>query len=153
MIILGNAKCLIYKLLPQPHLLLLRLITIPIPNHASLQYYSRFASISKPIISTNAKDVDYFSLNKRISHLIRTGQIEQARDAFDKMKQRNIVTWNAMITGYIKLREMAKARKLFDEMPERDVVSWNLMISGYVSCRGSRYVEEGRSLFDQMPAS
>ncbi|KAK9944253.1 hypothetical protein M0R45_009827 [Rubus argutus] len=46
---------------------------------------------------------------------------------------------------------MAKARKLFDEMPERDVVSWNLMISGYISCRGSRYVEEGRMLFDRMP--
>ncbi|XP_050370298.1 pentatricopeptide repeat-containing protein At1g62260, mitochondrial [Argentina anserina] len=148
--IVGNANGSLYKLIPQSRRLF-RLITIPIPNHTSL-HHSRFASISKPDTLTNSKDVDFFSSNKRISLLIRMGQIEQAREAFDEMKQRNIVTWNSMITGYVKRREMAKARKLFDEMLERDVVSWNLMISGYVSCRGSRYVEEGRSLFDQMPA-
>ncbi|XP_062021125.1 pentatricopeptide repeat-containing protein At1g62260, mitochondrial-like [Rosa rugosa] len=142
MMILGNANGFIYKLMPRARIILRLLTTIP--------QHSCFASTSKP--GSHAKDVDLFSLNRRISHLIRTGQIEQAREAFDEMKQRNIVTWNSMITGYVKRREMAKARKLFDEMPERDVVSWNLMMSGYVSCRGSRrYVEEGRSLFDQMP--
>nr|XP_011458358.1 PREDICTED: pentatricopeptide repeat-containing protein At1g62260, mitochondrial [Fragaria vesca subsp. vesca]XP_011458359.1 PREDICTED: pentatricopeptide repeat-containing protein At1g62260, mitochondrial [Fragaria vesca subsp. vesca]XP_011458360.1 PREDICTED: pentatricopeptide repeat-containing protein At1g62260, mitochondrial [Fragaria vesca subsp. vesca] len=111
-----------------------------------------FASTSKPdSTSTLPKHPDLFSLNKNISHLIRTGRISQAREVFDNMKHRNIVTWNSMISGYVKRREIAKARKLFDEMPERDVVSWNVMISGYVSCRGARYIEEGRSLFDQMP--
>ncbi|KAL5561255.1 hypothetical protein UlMin_031002 [Ulmus minor] len=94
---------------------------------------------------------DVYSLNKRISHLIRTGRVNEAREAFDKVKYRNVVTWNSMISGYIKRRELAKARKLFDEMPERDVVSWNMMISGYFSCGASRDVEEGRYLFDQMP--
>ncbi|CAL1372885.1 unnamed protein product [Linum trigynum] len=64
------------------------------------------------------------------------------------MVQRNVVSWNSMVSGHAKRGEMTKARKLFEEMPERDVVSWNSMISGYVSCR---FLEEARRLFDRMP--
>lgn len=89
--------------------------------------------------------------NKKISNLIRSGRLSEARVLFDSMKHRNTVTWNSIITGYVNRREIAKARQLFDEMPQRDIVSWNLIISGYFSCRGSRFVEEGRKLFDLMP--
>lgn len=92
-----------------------------------------------------------YQLNKKISHLIRTGRLSEARAVFDSMNERNTVTWNSMISGYVQRREMAKARQLFDEMPERDIVSWNLMISCFMSCRASRYIEEGRKLFDKMP--
>ncbi|XP_058763397.1 pentatricopeptide repeat-containing protein At1g62260, mitochondrial-like [Vicia villosa] len=92
-----------------------------------------------------------YQLNKKISHLIRTGRLTDARALFDSIDHRNTVTWNSMITGYVQRREIAKARQLFDEMPHKDTVSWNLIISGYFSCRGSRFVEEGRKLFDQMP--
>ncbi|XP_023529642.1 pentatricopeptide repeat-containing protein At1g62260, mitochondrial isoform X1 [Cucurbita pepo subsp. pepo] len=93
---------------------------------------------------------EFYSLNKKMSYLIRTGQIIEAREFFDSIKHRNTITWNTMITGYVKRREMTKARQLFDEMPHRDIVSWNLMLSGYISC-GGRYIESGRNLFDKMP--
>ncbi|XP_050105737.1 pentatricopeptide repeat-containing protein At1g62260, mitochondrial [Malus sylvestris] len=148
--ILGNANGVVFRLITVPKGLRLRPLANPISNPASVS--SRFASTSKPRSSTQTRDGEnFFALNKRISHLIRTGHIAQAREVFDQMPQRNVVTWNSMITGYVKRREMAKARKLFDEMPERDVVTWNLIISGYISCRGSRYIEEGRILFDEMP--
>ncbi|XP_012572379.1 pentatricopeptide repeat-containing protein At1g62260, mitochondrial [Cicer arietinum] len=92
-----------------------------------------------------------YQCNKKISHLIRTGRLTEARSFFDSITNRNTVTWNSMITGYVQRREISKARQLFDEMPDKDIVSWNLIISGYFSCRGSRFVEEGRKLFDQMP--
>ncbi|KAK6141744.1 hypothetical protein DH2020_024513 [Rehmannia glutinosa] len=91
------------------------------------------------------------SANRKITELIRDGNLEDARAFFNKLSWRNSVTWNSILSGYAKCREIGKARMLFDEMPKRDVVSWNLMISGYVSCRGRRYVEEGRCLFDKMP--
>ncbi|KAL3655422.1 hypothetical protein CASFOL_001208 [Castilleja foliolosa] len=91
------------------------------------------------------------SANKKITELIRAGQLEDARTFFDQLSSRNTVTWNSMLSGYVKRREIAKARLLFDEMPEKDVVSWNLIVSGYVSCRGMRFLEEGRYLFDKMP--
>ncbi|CAK9153935.1 unnamed protein product [Ilex paraguariensis] len=94
---------------------------------------------------------DLLSLNKKITQLIRTGRVEDARMLFDRLRHRNTVTWNSMISGYVQRREITKARRLFDEMPHRDVVSWNLMISCYMSCLGNIYVEEAKYLFDQMP--
>lgn len=99
----------------------------------------------------NSQTPNFLSSNKKIFYLIRTGRLEEARAVFDKLKYRNTVTWNSMLRGYVQQKEMVKARKLFDEMPERDVISWNVMISGYMSCRGSRYIEEGKCLFDKMP--
>ncbi|XVF00831.1 hypothetical protein REPUB_Repub04eG0036000 [Reevesia pubescens] len=108
------------------------------------------AASSKPkVASSNPNDL--YTMNKKLSGLIRTGKLNEAKDIFGKMQQRNTVTWNTMISVYVKRREVTRARKLFDEMPERDVVSWNLMISGYVSCLGYKFLEEGKKLFDQMP--
>ncbi|KAI5315145.1 hypothetical protein L3X38_044321 [Prunus dulcis] len=140
--IMGNRNGVVFRLMSMP---LGRLCLRP---HASVQL-SRFTSTSTDKSSTQALDGDFFALNKRISHLIRTGQIAQAREDFDRMEQRNVVTWNSMITGYVKRREMAKARKLFDEMPDRDVVSWNLMISGGYA--KNQRMTEALQLFNRMP--
>ncbi|XP_073146365.1 pentatricopeptide repeat-containing protein At1g62260, mitochondrial [Henckelia pumila] len=95
---------------------------------------------------------ELYKTNKKISQMIRSGNLQYARTLFDKLSQRNTVTWNSMLTGYVQNRDIARARKLFDEMPERDIISWNLMISGYMSCYRRGYVDEGRLLFDAMPA-
>ncbi|XP_010418205.1 PREDICTED: pentatricopeptide repeat-containing protein At1g62260, mitochondrial-like [Camelina sativa] len=103
--------------------------------------------------STSASSsMGFRATNKELNQMIRSGYIAEAREIFEKLKARNTVTWNTMISGYVKRREMNKARKLFDEMPVRDVVSWNAMISGYVSCGGVRFLEEARKLFDEMPS-
>ncbi|XP_057519994.1 pentatricopeptide repeat-containing protein At1g33350 [Amaranthus tricolor] len=53
-----------------------------------------------------------------------------ARQLFDEMCERNIVSWTAMISGYARVGKMGSAILLFDEMPERDVPSWNAIIAG-----------------------
>lgn len=45
--------------------------------------------------------------------------------------ERNIATWNAMISGYTRVGDLSSAVQLFDAMPERSVVSWNSMIAGF----------------------
>ncbi|XP_020234514.1 pentatricopeptide repeat-containing protein At1g62260, mitochondrial [Cajanus cajan] len=107
------------------------------------------ASVSQNHIYNSSRLVQ--RSNKKISNLIRSGRLSEARALFNSMNHRNTVTWNSMISGYVHRREIAKARQLFDEMPQRDIVSWNLIVSGYFSCHGSRFVEEGRKLFDLMP--
>ncbi|KAL3539112.1 hypothetical protein ACH5RR_002478 [Cinchona calisaya] len=103
--------------------------------------------------STSASQIpqEIHIVNKKITRLIRSGRLQEARTFFDGLTHRNIVTWNSMISGYVQQREIVKARKLFDEMPERDVVSWNTIISGYMCCRGGRHLQEARYLFDRMP--
>ncbi|KAG5526849.1 hypothetical protein RHGRI_032943 [Rhododendron griersonianum] len=124
---------------------LLRSITSSILKNPSSSPL-RFASTS----TQNDQALEVRRLNRKITNFIRSGRLDDAKKMFDKMTERNTVTWNSMITGYVRHREMTKARMLFNQMPERDVVSWNLMLSGYLSCHGGRYVEEGRYLFDQM---
>ncbi|XVE48803.1 hypothetical protein DITRI_Ditri01bG0032000 [Diplodiscus trichospermus] len=111
----------------------------------------RSKSVSSKAEAASSKPKDLYEVNKTLSDLIRTGKLKEAKSMFDKIQQRNTVTWNSMISAYVKRREIAKAQKLFDEMPARDIVSWNLMISGYTSCFGYKFLEEGKKLFDQMP--
>lgn len=57
-----------------------------------------------------------------------------ARLLFDKMPQRDVVTWNIMMTHLVKLEDIEGAYDLFLRMPEKNVRSWTLMIAGYVQC-------------------
>ncbi|CAH8252304.1 unnamed protein product [Arabidopsis lyrata] len=58
--------------------------------------------------------------------------ILSARRIFNELgTQKNLVTWNAMISGYTRIGDMSSARQLFDTMPKRNVVSWNSVIAGY----------------------
>lgn len=62
-----------------------------------------------------------------------TGCIESANLVFDRIPQRDIVSFNSMINGYAKCGEMGRANEFFQNMPEKNVVSWTTMISGYVN--------------------
>lgn len=58
--------------------------------------------------------------------------ILSARRTFNELgAQRNLVTWNAMISGHTRMGDLSSAMQLFDAMPERSVVSWNSMIAGF----------------------
>ncbi|XP_021768854.1 pentatricopeptide repeat-containing protein At1g33350-like [Chenopodium quinoa] len=73
-----------------------------------------------------------------------------ARQLFDEMSERNVVSWTAMISGYARLGEMGNAIILFDEMPERDVPSWNAIIAG---CTQNGFFPEAISYLRRMLAS
>ncbi|XP_060669128.1 pentatricopeptide repeat-containing protein At4g02750 [Ziziphus jujuba] len=59
----------------------------------------------------------------------KSGCVNEARMLFEIMPQRNIVTYNAMLSGVGKIHE---AWSLLNVMPEKNIVSWNLMIAGLV---------------------
>lgn len=82
-------------------------------------------------IADNCIEIDVYLGNTLIDMYGRFGSDELARELFDLMPERNVVSWNAMITGYVKVGNLFEARKLFDEMPKKDVISWTSMITGY----------------------
>eukprot|EP01018_Ginkgo_biloba_P012913 Gb_21937 [translate_table: standard] len=73
-----------------------------------------------------------FVANALIDMYAKCGRIRSSRNLFDKMHQRDVVSWNAMMAGYLHNRDVDEALKVFQEMPERNVVSWTAMIAGYV---------------------
>lgn len=61
--------------------------------------------------------------------------MDVACQVFDKMPEKDLVSWNTIVDGYAKVGEMGVAHKLFDAMPVKNVVSWNVMITGYLNFR------------------
>ena len=55
-----------------------------------------------------------------------------ARNLFDEMPKKSLVSLTAMITCYAKHVMVKEAKVLFDGLEERDLVCWNVMIDGYV---------------------
>ncbi|KVH91617.1 pentatricopeptide repeat-containing protein At1g56690, mitochondrial-like [Cynara cardunculus var. scolymus] len=88
------------------------------------------------------------SANCQIARYGRLGQIDNAREVFDRLREKNIVSWNSIVACYFQNNQPTEARNLFDQMPERSTVSWNGLISGYVK---NRMVNEARYVFDRMP--
>ncbi|XVE82737.1 hypothetical protein DITRI_Ditri16bG0030100 [Diplodiscus trichospermus] len=62
----------------------------------------------------------------------KCGSLSDAQNLFDEMSEKDLCSWNTLISGYAKMGMLKEAKKLFDEMPERDNFSWTAMISGYV---------------------
>ncbi|EYU39396.1 hypothetical protein MIMGU_mgv1a026743mg, partial [Erythranthe guttata] len=73
-----------------------------------------------------------FISNKILDLYCKCESISDARKLFDEMGDRDVCSWNTLISGYAKMGRVSEARKLFDEMPKRDNFSWTAMISGYV---------------------
>eukprot|EP01018_Ginkgo_biloba_P019477 Gb_00849 [translate_table: standard] len=91
---------------------------------------------------------DVFVGSALVDMYIKCGSIEYARHVFDKMTERNVVSWTTMIAGYTQNGNVDEALKLFQEMPERNVVSWTTMIAGYAQ---NGCVDEALKLFRKMP--
>ncbi|KAL5722045.1 hypothetical protein ACHQM5_005613 [Ranunculus cassubicifolius] len=91
--------------------------------------------------------LDRFVRNSLIHMYGACGDIRTARQLFDEMPNRNLVSWNSMVDGYGKCGDMVSAREVFEVMPERDVRSWSSLIDGYVKNEEHR---EALEVFDEM---
>ncbi|KAL0335764.1 UNVERIFIED_CONTAM: Pentatricopeptide repeat-containing protein, mitochondrial [Sesamum radiatum] len=66
-----------------------------------------------------------------VNMYIDCGGFVEAKNVFDEMPEKNLVTWNVFMTGFIKWGEVEFARAVFDAMPEKNVISWTGLIDGY----------------------
>ncbi|XP_057813125.2 pentatricopeptide repeat-containing protein At2g13600 [Cryptomeria japonica] len=74
---------------------------------------------------------DIIVVNSLIDMHLKCGSVVKARELFDKMPQRDTVSWNVIMTGYAQNGRLDEASRLFKEMPQRNVASWNGLITGY----------------------
>ncbi|XP_020583594.1 pentatricopeptide repeat-containing protein At3g02330 [Phalaenopsis equestris] len=88
-----------------------------------------------------------FVANCLLQMYIRCIDLNSACKVFDGMPDRDVVSWNAIISGYVESGLMREARYLFRVMPGCDVISWNSMISG---CLKNGNLNEAVELFLEM---
>ncbi|GAV87549.1 PPR domain-containing protein/PPR_2 domain-containing protein/DYW_deaminase domain-containing protein [Cephalotus follicularis] len=74
--------------------------------------------------------VDTFIPNRLLHLFAKSGKLSDARNLFDKMPKRDVISWNAMLSAYAKMGLIEDLRELFDRMPLRDSVSYNTAITG-----------------------
>eukprot|EP01018_Ginkgo_biloba_P003260 Gb_27377 [translate_table: standard] len=117
-----------------------------LPACANLAALEQGMEVHEDIIRSGLSDV--FVESALVDMYAKCGKIEKARHVFDKMHERNVISWNAMIAGYTQNGSIDEACNLFQKMPERDVVSWNAMIAGYSQ---NGHVKEAIELFRKIP--
>lgn len=92
--------------------------------------------------------LDKFVQSSLVSLYSKCGMLDCARKVFDKMGERDLVTWNTLIDGYARSGDVDVAVKLFDEIPERDSYSWTALLHGFSK---SGKIEAARDVFDKIP--
>lgn len=70
--------------------------------------------------------------NALVDMYAKCGCVKDSRHVFDKMPERDVVSWNAIVGGYALNGHSDEALELFWEMPERNLVSWNGLIAGFM---------------------
>ncbi|KAK4752714.1 hypothetical protein SAY87_021512 [Trapa incisa] len=85
--------------------------------------------------------------NSLITLFLRMGKPSLAKDVFDRMKERDTVTWTAILDMYIDAGDLVGARSIFENMLTRNEVSWSVMISRYIQ---NGHHEEALMLFSRM---
>ncbi|KAI4328740.1 hypothetical protein L6164_021073 [Bauhinia variegata] len=96
----------------------------------------KFACHVHTIASSNQSK---FHSNWVLNDLSKSGRIDEARQVFDYMLERDEYTWNTMIAAYANSGRLVEARELFDELESRSSITWSSLISGY--CRNGNEVE------------
>jgi len=100
---------------------------------AALDYLQLGLEIHGYVIR-NGFDLDVVVANALIDIYGKCGRFEDARQVFDKMPQRDVISWNTMISCYMQNGHVDEARGLLVQMQvagiRPDVISWNSIIGG-----------------------
>eukprot|EP01018_Ginkgo_biloba_P036306 Gb_38750 [translate_table: standard] len=81
----------------------------------------------------------------------KCGCIEDARRVFDKMPQRNLVSWTTLITGYAQNGHGNDVLQLFEEMVRIGLKPDHITFIGVLSaCSHAGLIDEGLLYFDSM---
>nr|GMD32735.1 pentatricopeptide repeat-containing protein At2g13600 [Ipomoea batatas] len=74
---------------------------------------------------------DLIISNALVDMYAKCGRVYEARQIFDRMPVRSVVSHTSMVSGYAKAASVKAAREMFTGMMEKNVVSWNALIAGY----------------------
>lgn len=69
--------------------------------------------------------------NAMLDMYVKCGSVEDAKELFDKMLEKDVVSWTTMLDGYARMGKYDEALRVFDAMPNQDIAAWNVLISSY----------------------
>nr|KYP64415.1 hypothetical protein KK1_019011 [Cajanus cajan] len=100
-------------------------------------------------IEENEVEMDVYLGNTLIDMYRRPGNLAAARELFDAMPQRDVISWTSMITGYSQASQFAKAVRLFKEMMEAKVKPDEITVASVLSaCAHIGSLDVGEAVHD-----
>ncbi|WOL16739.1 pentatricopeptide repeat-containing protein [Canna indica] len=86
-------------------------------------------------IITSPLEVDVFVGNSLVDMYAKCGDVASAHAVFDRMPERDVVSWTALVNAYADAGLLDEAEVIFQSMRENgvrpDLISWNTLISGF----------------------
>ncbi|CAK9856717.1 unnamed protein product, partial [Sphagnum jensenii] len=94
---------------------------------------------------------DVFVGNALVDMYSKAGSLEDARQAFDNISLRDVVSWSTMILAYAQHGHGQEALQLFEQMQEEGVKPDLITFMGVLSaCSNVGLVDEGQRYFQSM---
>lgn len=120
----------------------------PLKLYHSIRQAHKISELSIPRQDYSLNQ-DVAKANWMITKLCQEGKISEARELFDEMLDRDVISWTALVSGYMKCGLLKEARELFNRVDaKRNVVTWTVMLSGYLK---RERISDAERLFDEMP--
>eukprot|EP01018_Ginkgo_biloba_P029526 Gb_22656 [translate_table: standard] len=117
---------------------------------ASISALEPAKGIHKHIIQTGFES-NVFIGSALVDMYAKGGNIEDARNLFDKLPERNIVCWTAMITGYMQSGRGEEAVKLFRQMHGIGMKPNQFTLASITgACASLAALEEGTQIHNQI---
>ncbi|KAF8414343.1 hypothetical protein HHK36_002344 [Tetracentron sinense] len=91
---------------------------------------------------------DVFVQTALLDMYVKCRRLKTAKQVFDSMKTKSVVSWTAIVAGYCRHGLLKQAQELFHDMPAKNIITWNAMIDGL-----ARFGDLGtaRWYFNSMP--
>ncbi|XVF09772.1 hypothetical protein REPUB_Repub07fG0124900 [Reevesia pubescens] len=100
-------------------------------------------------IEENCLYIDVYLGNTLIDMYGQRGLVNSAREVFDRMVEKNIVSWNALIKGYSQANHFTDALKLFQDMMAAKVVPDEITVASVLSaCANLGALDVGQAVHE-----
>lgn len=96
-----------------------------------------------------------FQFNVYVSSVLidmyaKLGKLDHALKIFRRLKEKDVVSWTAMIAGYAQHEKFAEALNLFKEMQDQGIHSDNIGFASAISaCAGIQALNQGQQIHAQ----
>ncbi|KAA8527618.1 hypothetical protein F0562_034987 [Nyssa sinensis] len=89
--------------------------------------------------------------NALVDMYAKCGSLERARDVFNRMHKKNVISWTSMISSFATHGDASNALKLFHQMKTENIKpNWVTFVGVLYACSHAGLVEEGQKIFASM---
>ncbi|GJV46881.1 pentatricopeptide repeat-containing protein [Tanacetum coccineum] len=128
-----------------------KICMVTVVNACSKLGATNKAKVVHDIVRNEYHSLDVILGTAMIDMYAKCGSIDSAREIFDQMREKNVITWSTMIAAYGYHGQGQKALELFPMMLKYGIKPNNItFVSLLYACSHSGLVEEGLQVFSQM---